>query len=963
MSLIRNIQQSVQNRDITKQASDIVVYIDGQDYLINPFLGDAGQSVPFNNFISSWESSYGTDNLTPSGSLTLSVPVQFDHLFRAPGGNNILKTMAEIRVFAKGYYFSKRGNTLYHQIFKGFVSVINYNMTGKMTTISLSCQGALGLLQKMQIDMAPAVMGSSPQETVATTTTCWNLDPYQMIAWVFIYSSMVDGFTQDALIQARMDSSNVNYAAISAPYIAKWQALLYDLARDVHIFGIANVQDVIAKIDKARKTTDAAGRPFDQQNQAVAHDLISTFSETATRTQQEPFYEALRGYMPDFGVGSIQLLNGKHTTRLERLRYLLDLVGFEGYQDIDGGVVIKPPLYNLDVNMLNPPNDGKVHDVDPSLLEMTDLTNPFIVQLSEIITEAETEDESAVRCTRLTGRGSYYPGFHVEATQTLLPTAEDIDIPLLTQFGIRAENPVECHWFESGDQHAIYAYVASELAKANRGLRTYSITIPLRPELKLGFPMYFPHKDCYGYIRSVSMNWTRGSTATTSVTLDSLRRRPMFPVDQQIKDPETGEMKTIRLMTPHNNLINKFTTPWVPDSVPGVSQADLVEATAAAVRQGFAPKPPDPSITQTSTLPLPQGAVVAQQEQMIQARQAGADYGINSDTSTLCWRIQPDNPRPKPKSNPVTPAAATPVTQTTTPTTAVTTRKVTLDSGETLEITGIPKSSPTATSSTAAATTTSSTAVATTTPALKQEAPDYTKGLFDHPRVLGELYYNDLRGARPYTNEAGYELTGPFPWGRWKSLKEALTLFTIEDSLWAGQPASSVIAPVNPTTANLSGTTAASGVSAFMFTGDSAAPQNESASALITAMATQDVLINRYKIFELSYDDSTGETIGNIGPVLTPSAPVAPISDIAAAAAKANTLAFGAALAKTPLFHSIVATIPVADAKLATTLAPPDDSFKIATPVQMLFNQKPGTLVQLAQSQFALRQAARGNTK
>jgi len=830
-STIRNIQQSVQSRDVIKQAADVIVYIDGQDYLINPYLGIAGQAIPLNNFVNSWQSSYATDMMTPSGTLTLMVPIQDDHLFRGPGGNNILKTMAEIRVFAKGYYFSVNQNTLYHQIFKGFITSINYNMTGKMTTISISCSGALGMLEKMQVELSPSVMSSSPQEMVGFTSTNWNFDPYQSIAWAFLYSSMIDGFVNDSLVQARMDGTSVYAAAMSSPYIAKWQALLYDIARDVHIFGCQNVVDILQQIKKNTKPSDAANESFNKQNMGAVGDLISTFSETVTHANQNDFYERLRHYMPDMGISTIQLLNGRTTSRLERLRYMTELIGFEAYQDIDGAVIIKPPLYNLDVMMLEPSADSGFTP-HSSLKDMTDATNPFVVQLSEISSESEVEDEAAVKVTRITARGSYCAQFSTGLPSNLQPTAEDIDIAKLSQFGLRTEKPVECHWYENGDPHAVYAYAASEMAKANRAFRTYSVVIPMRPELKLGFPMYFPHKDCYGYIRSVSMNWVRGSAATTSITVDSLRRRPLFPVDQPVTDPGPNQHpKTIRLMTPHINLINKLTTP------PKGTEHDAAGHTWVAAHQpGWGVLLP-----LVSTLPLAT-PVSAQERQMIAARQAGTDYGINSDDTTLCWRIQPDTD---------TPAGLT----------------ETMVDGKVVKSPAIPG-----------------------------------KPLFDKEIPLSEAYYNALRGARPYTDGKGYEVVGPFPWGRFKSLKEALTIFTIQDALGEGTSASSAIHPVNE------GADSLTDAAAFLFTGDSVAAVTDSALTLIGNLETQTALIKNYKVFELSYEGSTGTTTGAPPSTLTANTPTPPKAATAEAVAKtmvSHTPTF------TSIFKSIIHSIPL----------------------------------------------------
>jgi len=39
---------------------------------------------------------------------------------------------------------------------------------------------------------------------------------------------------------------------------------------------------------------------------------------------------------------------------------------------------------------------------------------------------------------------------------------------------------------------------------------------------------------------------------------------------------------------------------------------------------------------------------------------------------------------------------------------------------------------------------------------------------------VNETYLKKILSCQPYTDEGGYELVTPFPWGRWKSLKEAL---------------------------------------------------------------------------------------------------------------------------------------------------------------------------------------------
>ncbi len=812
---IRNFQQSVQYRDVTKQASDVLVYIDGADYLVNPYLGETGVPVPFNDYVNSWTSTYDIDSMVPSGSLTLTVPMQNEYLFRYPGGNNLLNTMAEIRVFAKGYYLSAEGNTVYRQIFKGFISSISYAKDGTMVNISMSCSGALAMLERMQIDQNPALMSSTTQASTPYSSTSWNLDPYQSIAWVFLYRSMIDGFEIYSVQQMALEQQsstgggNPYYEAVQEGFIAKWQALLFDLARDVHIFGAPNVSDVIASIQDNTRKTDAANTPFDKKSMGIAHDIVGKTGEVAQVTAQSDFYDQLRGYMPDMGFSSIQLLNGRVTSRLERLRFMTSHVGFEAFQDIDGGIVIKPPLYNLDV--VNLVNDGSVANVpadtgiDPSLAYITPSSNPFVVQQSEILNEQENEDEAGVRLTRITARGSYNPGFQIQASKEMLAVAEDIDIPKLTQFGLRTEPPREANWFRSSDEKAIYAYAASEMARANRGFRTYSITIPMRPELKLGFPMYLPHKDIYGYIKSVTMSWTRGSNASTSVVLDSLRRRPLFAETQTIPATDGGQPTQIRLMTQSPNLV----TQWTKANQNAVAQKQAASAQLAG---------------KLASLPIPQQLVVKQQLQMTESRNAtGLEYTMNSDSVTHNWRIQPD-----------------------------------------------------------------------------------TAGVFSQPRKLNADYFSNLRKVRPYTDDKGYELVGPFPWGRWKSLKDSLTTFTIANSLYAKSTETNpALQPVSAATGTLSN------VDAFLFTGDSVAASTDTATNLIGTLTTQRSTINKHKVFELSY--SNDPTLSS-GPTSTLGASAEPQPGVNTsstdAAALSSAMLFGEATSAT-MFESILDSVPL----------------------------------------------------
>jgi hypothetical protein len=748
--LIRNVQQSVQYRDVTKQAQDVVVYIDGQSILVNPYLGEKGVAVPFNDYVTAFQASYDVDHMVPTGALSLSVPIQQGYLFRSPGGNHVLNTMAHVRVYMKGAYLSPRGNTVYRQVFSGFITSIGYTQDGKFVNIALSLSGAMGYLERMQIDMSPGDMSSSPMEVTPFSNTNWNLNPYQMIAWVFLYGSMIDGFEMYSIRQAKMDATNPYYEAVESNYVAKWQAILYDLARDVHIFGAPDVDNVIRAISSNVKNPDSSKTPYNKDAQAIARDLIGKISESQDAVDNKDYYTKIRGYMPDMSMGNIQLLNGRVTSRLERLRYIISLIGFEAYQDMDGSIIIKPPIYNLDVTVVGSTDSSQGA---PSLVDGYDSNNPFVIELSEILSEQENEDEGAVRLTRLTAHGSLNPAWHFNGTNHFLATSEDIDLPKLAQFGLRSEPPMDASWFKDGDTKGIYAFVASELARANRGFRTYSVTIPSRPELKIGFPIFFPHKDVYGYVKNITIGHTQGGASNMTVTCDSIRRRPMFPTTQNVPQAN-GTKKSTVILTPQDNLVLRWSK---PGTAPPATQSDANLAGRIA------------------TLPTPTQLVFEQEIQMMDYRKnkIGNSYGTESDLTTHCWRVQPD---------------------------------------------------------------------------------EHDK--FDGaPRQIDSQYMEDLRSTRPYTDGKGYELIGPFPWGRWKSLRDAIYDFTISDVLGAdgkGGSTSTLNPNIHPNTSTV---TSVSGINAFLFAGDATpAPGTDTATQILDAMQAEDTAIANNKVIELTYN-------------------------------------------------------------------------------------------------------------
>jgi hypothetical protein len=780
-SMIRNISQTVQEREIIKTAPDLLVYLEGFPYLVNYFIGDPETNNPytvvaFNDYVTAFNAGYDTENLVPSASFQINVPNHAKHLFQMPGGNNLIQTMMQVQVFAKGYYFGNDGSTLLRRVFKGMVSHISATDDGKMLAIQVQCSGTLHMLELMQVELAPAAISNSPMGMVPTKTNLAYCNPYLMIIDMFIRRLSTEGFYVHTVNQNSpgfgpliKDPTDAYHEAVVQGYAPKWQQILENIQKDVHLYGViykdvgvtdtlalTNVSDVSGTQDQNKRSASDNKYPTDSEAAQLAH--FSLASPTSGGAQ----YPAIRQYLPDMEIASVQLLNSKIVNRLDEVRQVVHTLLYEGYQDVDGKIIFKPPLYNLDVTNIGtstnttpaansgsagttPPNSGTkaapssgVNQTNP-VTEINATNNPFIIYLSEIINEQETEDQAAIRTTRMTVRGNYCPSFQFGGNEDFLETVEYIDIPKLQKFGLREEPTRSVGWFRDGDKFGLFAYAAAETVRANRGYRTYTCSIPMRPELKLGFPVFLPHRDMYGYIKSIQLQYSQGGQATMSVTLDALRRRPLIPTQSTntkgapitvfASQPDLVFQWTSAPPPPTSgqspNTTSNFTYPQGSQLALGSSQSNPFTALSAnssnACLVPNTPNSPANIVGTPASIPtVPDQAPTAQEIALLKLQQTkiGSSWGTETDSPTACFRVQNDTYGPY-----IMP-------------------KKTGDQGTY----GQPNGG----------------------------------GVFVKQRIVDSGYYHDIRRTMPFTDGKGYEVVSPFPWGRYITLRQAFKEFTQE---------------------------------------------------------------------------------------------------------------------------------------------------------------------------------------
>ena len=821
---IRNLSQSCQEREIIKTAPDVIVYLEGTPYLTNYFIDDpktkaSSTLVNFNDHVTAFNASYDTDIMVPNATIGLQVPNFLRYLYKMPGGNNLLETMMQVQVYAKGYYLASNGDTVYRRVFKGITSHISYNDNGKTLEISIQCQGSMHLLEKMQINVHPSAMAAATlgsmltwQQSIFGDNNCFTI-----LAKAFTTGFQSDGFQASSVRSTDggyLTPSDMFYSAVTRGYMAKWQAILMNMIKDVHIYGPD--KDTLGQLDQLQEDENKGKMDKDKKYASVTSHPVKTFTETIT--DNSPYYKKIQQFLPFRTPASLQLTESVIVNRLDLIREVVKKMDFEAYQDIDGKIIIKPPLYNLDVTNLgtrskqtssspqnfdslvqssistalsggstpttttssnsvsassiNPPSTS--NSMTNPLTQIYPQNNPFVVYLSEMLTEQETEDQSAIRRTRTTITGNIMPWQGNNYPAPAKPVAEYIDVTKLAKFGLREEPMQQVPWLTMGDKYTLFAHAAAETARTNRGYRTYSFTIPMRPELKLGFPVFIPHKDMYAYIKSVAINYQVGGSATMSIVCDTVRPRVL------VKTAQTSTTGNVS-----NSPATKFSAYTTAPNLIYMWTNNPVAATVF-----------DPAQPQSYNQYIQQTAGGNQNTNTNMTSELNVSQSLPAVTKNIDGtKFGPTDQQIKVYSYLSTTLATTVGNKASTPTS---TYVIVNDTG-------------------------------------------YFNGRAKDPNYPGRPadgdYVKDICGnpnsVIPYTDDKGYELISPFPWGRWKDLNT--TISEITEQGWINIPQTNGL-----NGQDLQDETTFQSTEAFLFAGlGTPTATSDPSTMLSTAMATQ----------------------------------------------------------------------------------------------------------------------------
>lgn len=554
------------NRKIVKTTPDCLVYVNGD--LSVPGCPSCGGRIDIQEYITQVSVDPSTEGPS-TASISLHVPrTMGDGLFR--DGNFILRPGLEVHVYLRGY-FPVKGLTSevtpeqaggidvrnavmypYYMVFHGVMTDVNHAYSGGEHTATISCADMLHFWQYQRMSTNGSLFGARPMNSKVKMSLVGHnmtgLSPYAIIYQLFrdvqgsaggvefalgnqtnaAANSTVIGeslfslsilywqkrFAQTTTSLRMYGADGTLYNAFQAAYLASLKS--DDPAKLANKYGANNAQSM--ELDPLIRASRVAG--FDPFSVGLGSSGSNEDGKLGINVAQ------LQAFTSDISQwGNVNFWESQYATKLEIATNVKEACGYEFYQDVDGDIVFKPPFYNLDTSTSRV---YRIEDVDLISFDV-----------------ASKEPEATV--VKVTG------GHFRNMTGTGLENnewgtrAEFIDYRLVAQFGWRPQS------FETTyhtDSKAMFFACVARFDIFNIGMNSATATIPIRPELRPGYPVYIVALDCYYYLHSFSHSFSFGGQCTTTLNLVG-RRAKFFAPGNPPLDGAQAQVGDIRLNNMH----------------------------------------------------------------------------------------------------------------------------------------------------------------------------------------------------------------------------------------------------------------------------------------------------------------------------------------------------------------------------------------------------------------------------
>ena len=548
---------------------DAIVTFNGETTL--PGCPTCRNKIDFSRFITSVSASGGVDGQN-SCDISLKIPWAYgDSVYK--DGKFILVSGIEVFVYYRGFFQVKdlalkadnidleNGEILsapdaeirpYYPVFHGVISGVDVSVTDGAYDVSISTRNMLSFWDNQQINTQQGYFAADPTMSRGSVNlrghVYTGMTPHQVIYDLFLDaggSAEGTGFalSKQSNVKARSSTGPQLYSLMIRYLEQRFKNGMYGLrmyGASGRMYSAIETQIIAnSRITKSEKKAEFRGvvkrqnKPYAKPksneisfSRMVKAGMIAFEHNNATggrvqRTMDARFLGkvtpedktglsvfSLKPFVPDISqFAQINFFESNMETKKSIADRVCEATGYEFYQDMDGDLVFKPPMYNMDTS------DDRVYNI----------YREDIIDIS--FTHAEPE------ATYITMKGSHFRNFIAAPTGEWGVKGVYVDYALVAKYGWKSQD-FDSSFYSSGRQ-AYYA-AAVELDKQNKATEGCSVTIPLRPEMKAGYPVYIEENDCFYYIESVQHSFTYGGSCTTSLTLTCQRKKFIPPGDSTI---------------------------------------------------------------------------------------------------------------------------------------------------------------------------------------------------------------------------------------------------------------------------------------------------------------------------------------------------------------------------------------------------------------------------------------------
>ncbi len=556
----------LRGKDVVKHSPDALVYFNGDTSV--PGCPSCGGKIDLQRFITQLSVDPSTE-----GPATCSISIhaprhEGDSLFR--DANPIVRPGLEVHVYIRGYFpmqgltsgvmpeesggVDVRGAVMYpyYLVFHGVTTEVSHEQSGGEHTASISCADMLHFWQYQRMSTSGSLFGARPANSKVQMSLVGHnmtgMSPYAIIYQLFRDVQGSAGGAEFALgnkTNAAANSTVIGESLFSLS-ILYWQKRFSESMMNLRMYGAdgtlynafqAAFLASLSSSDPEKIAKKYAGKnaqsyeldPVVRASRVSGFDPFSVGlgAEGGSREGQLGINVAqLQAFTSDISQwGNVNFWESAYASKLEIATNVKEAAGFEFYQDVDGDIVFKPPFYNLDTS------SSRVYRIEA---------------IDMISFSASTKEPEATVVKATGGHFRGMTGFGLENNEWGT-RAEFIDYRLVAQYGWRPKDFQTT--YHTNPQAMFFACVA-RFDIFNIGVNSASCSIPLRPELRPGYPVYVVPLDCFYYVHSMSHSFAFGGQCTTSLNLVG-RRAKFHAPGEPPKDGSKPTISNIRLNNMH----------------------------------------------------------------------------------------------------------------------------------------------------------------------------------------------------------------------------------------------------------------------------------------------------------------------------------------------------------------------------------------------------------------------------